>query len=335
MGAGPSTPVALPRLVTSLQQQKRLGGKTVAITGCTSGTGLVLATVCAELGARVVMLNRPSPRADRALAVVQQRAQDAVLVPCDLTSFASAREAAARLRAEFGGSGIDVLCCNAGVMGVPDQATVDGFDVQMQCNHLSHFLLVSEVWPLLETAATQRGQARVVQHSSGARRNATFKRAYYEKNGGHLGGDGWPGTAKWARYSATKLANLLFCYALSDHVAKERPQFAGKILSMCAHPGPAATGLQEKSLDAGATYLFDRILIAIVLRIAQTTEDGACGIVRASCDVDAQDKGFYGPRGRAAVGDAVLLPPERDPQAESKLWEVSLASTGITSFFPS
>jgi hypothetical protein len=41
-------------------------GKTVAVTGCTSGTGLVLAQTCGDLGAHVVMLNRPSPRADSA-----------------------------------------------------------------------------------------------------------------------------------------------------------------------------------------------------------------------------------------------------------------------------
>ena len=35
---------------------------------------------------------------------------------------------------------------------------MDGFDVQMQTNHLSHFLLTREVYPLLETAAELRGR---------------------------------------------------------------------------------------------------------------------------------------------------------------------------------
>ena len=50
-----------------------------------------------------------------------------------------------------------------------DKATTDGYDVQMQTNHLSHFLLSKELYPALKLAATTRGEARVVNHSSGAR----------------------------------------------------------------------------------------------------------------------------------------------------------------------
>jgi len=48
------------------------------------------------------------------------------------------------LKEQFPG-GIDVLCNNAGVMALEDQATKEGYDVQMQTNHLSHFLLTREV----------------------------------------------------------------------------------------------------------------------------------------------------------------------------------------------
>jgi NAD(P)-dependent dehydrogenase (short-subunit alcohol dehydrogenase family) len=54
-------------------------------------------------------------------------------------------------------------------MALADVATTDGYDVQMQTNHLSHFLLLKEVFPLLEKAAAARGEARVVHHSSLAR----------------------------------------------------------------------------------------------------------------------------------------------------------------------
>ena len=61
----------------------------------------------------------------------------------------------------------------------------------MQTNHLSHFLLTREVFPLLETAASQRGSARIVNHASMAREAVNKLDAkYLGKNGGNLGGDG-------------------------------------------------------------------------------------------------------------------------------------------------
>ena len=46
-----------------------LKDKNIAITGCTSGTGLVAAKFVAEKGAKTVfLLNRPSERAEKALA---------------------------------------------------------------------------------------------------------------------------------------------------------------------------------------------------------------------------------------------------------------------------
>jgi len=307
-------------------------GKTVFITGCTSGTGLVLAKTCGELGARVVMLNRPSERADRALKQLVDAGADAVLVPCDLTSFDSVRAAGAMLRERFADSGCDVLCNNAGVMGLPDQATGDGFDVQMQANHLSHFLLTHEVWPLLEKAAELRGEARVVNHSSGARGKPGQELIgkYLQKNGGNLGGDGFPGLAKWARYRQTKLANLLFTYALHER-ANARP--GNRVKSLCAHPGPTDSGLQAKTTKAGGTGLFDRYILARTLKAAHSVEDGASGITRCCCEQGAESGAFYGPEGRGKGGPAVLLPPERNPGGEALLWKESLAATGIVEFF--
>jgi hypothetical protein len=72
-------------------------GKTVAVTGSTSGTGLIFAKTCATLGAKVILLNRPSDRAQAAFDAVKAAAPDCKLmsVPCDLQSFKSVRSAAA------------------------------------------------------------------------------------------------------------------------------------------------------------------------------------------------------------------------------------------------
>ena len=305
----PRTAVLYPAFVATLPS---MAGKTVAITGCTSGTGLVLARTCGDLGARVVMLNRPSPRADSALKALTEQGIDAVQVPCDLQSFDNVRAAAVRLKDACAG-GVDVLCNNAGVMGLPDLATGDGYDVQMQSNHLSHFLLTSQTWPLLEAAADARGEARVVNHSSGARRGKPLDPAYLQANGGDLGGDGFPGMGKWRRYQQSKLANLLFTYALYDKIAEQRPGYTLTIKSLCAHPGPTDSGLQAKTADAGGTRLLDRYILRRTLRAAQSVEDGALGITRASSEPGISSPGFYGPSGAGRAGLPSCYPPNGTP----------------------
>lgn len=98
------------------------------------------------------MLNRSSERATKAEAQLRAEVPGAELtaINCDLQNFDSVRQAAAALNAKFAAQGIDVLCNNAGVMALEDKATNDGYDLQMQTNHLSHFLLTREVFPLLE-----------------------------------------------------------------------------------------------------------------------------------------------------------------------------------------
>lgn len=308
----------------------RLEGRAVAITGCTSGTGQVMAKTCGKLGARIVMLNRASDRADRALAALRDAGIDAILVPCDMQRFESVRAAASLLERECP-AGLDVLANNAGVMGLPDQATADGFDIQMQTNHLSHFLLTSLVWPLLEKAAKSHGEARVVNQSSGARRGPPLRADHLGANGGKLGGDGFPGFDKWRRYQQSKLANLLFTYALHDHIATERP--GSNVKSLCAHPGPTDSGLQGKTTRAGGTRLLDRLVLWRTTRVAQAVEDGALGLLRASIEPAKQSGTFYGPIGSGLPGPAELLPAERNAAGERLLWEASLSATGVNDFF--
>lgn len=307
----------------------RLEGRTVAITGCTSGTGQVLAGTVGALGARVLLLNRPSARAEAACAALIDQGFDATPVPCDLQSFAQVREAVERLRT-LCPDGLDVLVNNAGVMALDDVATVDGCDVQMQTNHLSHFLLTSGVWPLLTKAADARGEARVVNHSSGARLGAPLHARYLGRNGGDLGGDRWPGFGRWQRYRQSKLANLLFTYALETHIQREAPAYAGRVKSLCAHPGPTDSGLQGKT---SGRRLVDRYLLWRTLREAQSVEDGALGITRAACAPDVASGDFFGPTREARTGEAVRLPPERDPDAEELLWSTSLETTGVSAYF--
>lgn len=310
-----------------------LKGKNVVITGCTSGTGLVLARTCGKLGAKVFMVNRQSERANKALEILRDEDKsDAILIDCDLQSFDSVRSAGKELNTLLQDEGCDVLCNNAGVMAMPDKATADLYDIQIQTNHLSHFILTSALWPSLQKAAQMRGEARVINHSSGARKmgNKPIIAKYFEANGGKLGGDGFPGLQKWVRYQQSKLANLLFTYALHDRVPAD---FRDKVKFLTAHPGPTDSGLQAKSATYGKSGLLDKYIIRRTMKQAHSVEDGTCGIAICTCRENVKSGEFYGPAGNGKSGPAVLLEPERDETSQQLLWDLSAKATGIDDFF--
>lgn len=279
-----------------------LTGRTAAITGTTSGTGFVLARELARLGARVFLLNRQSPRADAALARLQAAVPGASFTPivCDLQDFGSVRAAAAAIAGQT--EVLDILCNNAGVMALPDRATVDGHDVQMQTNAISHFLLTRELMPLLKASPA----ARVVNHTSMARRGPDLEARYFGANGGDLGGDGTAAQnagfsgPRWARYHQTKLANCAFTFELKDRLEAAG---IGNIAVLIAHPGLAATSLQTTTAQTGGMSMEGGFMTQ-----AQSAEDGALGILRACADPAAASGDFFGPE--AWTGFPGKLPDE-------------------------
>ncbi len=274
-----------------------MAGKTIVVTGTTSGTGSVAADTLAGLGAKVVVLNRKSGRSASSFALLTAAHPDVDIhqVECDLQSFESVRAAAEAVRS-LCPEGVHVLCNNAGVMALGDQATVDGFDVQMQTNHLSHFLLAQELMSLIEQAASEAGEARIVNHSSVARLrpSKTLLPQFLERNGGNLGGDGTRvqnmmfGGPRWLRYNQSKLANAAFTAALHHRFT----QGGSPIKALVAHPGFASTHLQQTAAHEGG---MSSVLSSFGDRFAQSAEDGAMGILSCIGLPEAQSGQFWGP----------------------------------------
>ncbi len=264
-------------------------GKVVAITGTTSGTGFVCAREVAKRGATVLLLNRKSERSANALQQLQEAVPSAIfeVIDCDLQDFSSVREAAAKIRSHH--QVLDVLVNNAGVMALKDQATGDGYDVQMQTNVISHFLLTKELFSLLRKS----NQGRIVNHSSMARLGGPLDLNYFERQGGNLGGDGTEEEnnsfqgPRWERYHQTKLANCAFTYGLKEKLAAHG---IDNVIALLAHPGLAATSLQVTTAADGGMENNSPFM-----QQAQSAEDGATGIIRASMDPASKSGDFYGP----------------------------------------
>jgi NAD(P)-dependent dehydrogenase (short-subunit alcohol dehydrogenase family) len=279
-------------------------GKVVAITGTTSGTGFICAKEMAKKGATVILLNRKSERSEKALLQLQSEVPGGKFDPvdCDLQSFKSVRNAVESIKAKY--ESIDVLVNNAGVMALRDEPTEDGYDVQMQTNVISHFLITKELFPLLRKS----DEARIVNHSSMARLGGPLVSDYFEKKGGHLGGDGTEQEnanfqgPRWERYHQTKLANCTFTYGLKKKLEKAN---INNVIPLLAHPGLAKTSLQvTTAADGGMDGN------AELMAMAQSAEDGAAGIIRAAMDPDVNSGDFFGPSGQGWTGFPELLTPE-------------------------
>jgi NAD(P)-dependent dehydrogenase (short-subunit alcohol dehydrogenase family) len=301
-----------------------LEGKTVVVTGTTTGLGFIFAKTTIEKGAEhLLLLNRPSERANQAEKELKELAGDKTTVEqisCDLQDFASVREAASQIKKKY--NAIDVLCLNAGIMAFEDKATKDGYDVQMQTNHLSHFLLTKELYPLLKKAKELRGEARVVSHTSMSRTNPAnmLDRKYLEKNGGNLGGDkdGWAMKGpKWDRYQQSKLANSAFSQELA-----RRLESSG-IKAVLAHPGYSSTNLQTTSKGMSG--------IMWTVNMGQTVEDGTMPLLSA-CYLPTENGDFWHPTQRSEfLGPAKKMPIDdlsKDPKNGKLLWEMSEEACG-------
>ena len=315
-----------------LESIQSLNNLTIAITGTTSGTGYVAAQTVASKGARVILLNRKSERATKSYNDLKKNNPEAelFLVECDLQRFESVRKAAKEV-VKLCPKGLDALCNNAGVMALKDIATSDGFDVQMQTNHLSHFLLTKELMPSLKKAADNNGESRVVNHSSISRFGVkSLETQYLEKKGGNLGGNGkrmmfFP-QARWKRYSQTKLANAAFTACLSEKLNNSN----SNIKALVAHPGLSVTDLQHTTIIDGGMRTW---MTSQMMKSGQTKEDGAIGIIKCMTDPALDSGKFVGPgAGKMAMKGPVIsfdLEPFYDNQhTKDLLWTKSCEAIG-------
>lgn len=313
-----------------------LEGKTIAITGCSRGIGLVAAKTCAKKGAQaVLLLNRMSEHATKAeedVKAVTNGKTKVVTIPCDLQDFESVREAVKVISSHT--DALDVLCNNAGTAIVPDKATKDGYCVQMQTNHLSHCLLVKELLPLLQKAADLRGEARIVNHSSGARKGAGttpsspgLEAPFLEKKGGELFGDspGWSG-AMTQRYQQSKLANSVFTVVLAQKLE------GTNVKALVAAPGLSASGMLAHVISQCNESFGDKINNFIFGLIAQSVEDGTMPLLRACFDPYAKNGDFFEPEMFVnAYGPAVKVEYDEktaNPKNATLLWTKSEEAVG-------
>jgi NAD(P)-dependent dehydrogenase (short-subunit alcohol dehydrogenase family) len=290
-------------------------GRTAVVTGANGGLGLETARALAAKGAHVVMTVRNQEKAAAAVEDIRRTVPDASLelVPVDLASQASVREAAEKILASH--EKIDILVNNAGVMGIPEQRTVDGFEMQFGVDHLAHYSLTA----LLMPAILRGDKPRIVTVTSTAHH---MGRAVDPANP-HLHGRYKP----WRAYGQAKLANFHFGLGLQQRLQ----QTGAPAASLIAHPGLSNTDLQARSVRETSGGRSQRFWQRLATSTGMAPAEGALSQLRAATDPDAKGGEFYGPL-FVNSGAPVRKPIFRRigmNTAIARLWEVSERETGL------
>ncbi len=142
---------------------RSLAGRTVLVTGPTSGLGRAAVSAFAAMGARLLLVGRDDGRLERVRTelVAWTGHQAIATYRADMSSLASVREAADAILADE--PRIDVIVDNAGAMFPTRTLTDEGFELSLATMVLGPFVLTSRLLPLL----TARPGGRLVAVTSG------------------------------------------------------------------------------------------------------------------------------------------------------------------------
>jgi len=290
-------------------------GRITLVTGANGGLGLETARALATKGAHVIMAARNQDKAREAEAGIRAVSPDASVEvrPLDLGSLSSVHELAQSVIADS--DHLDLLVNNAGVMGIPEHKTADGFEMQFGVNHLGHYSLTALLLPLL---VHSRG-SRVVTVTSTARH---FGRPVDPDNP-HLRGN----YDEWRAYGQSKLANLHFAVGIET-----RFRAAGaETSSLVAHPGLSTTDLQPNSVRATGGGGSQRFWEWLAAKTGMTPAKGALPQLRAATDPDAHGGALYAPRfvNNGAPVRRPLFGRSTSSAAIDSLFAISERETGI------
>ena len=269
-------------------------GKTVVITGASSGIGLETARALAKMGARIIAVVRNRDKAQHALVGTA-----AELVIADLYSLAAVRAAAAEIRAKV--ERLDVLVNNAGMIHDTHELTVDGFERTFALNHLAAFLLSYELRTLLGEGS------RLVTVASEGHRFARFE---------------WDDLAtssqSWGSiraYANSKLCNIWFARESARRLA------ARHVTSNALHPGTVASNF---GASGGAVF---RTMAKLSRPFLLSSKGGARTSVYASSAPELDGvTGEYLKKSRIAKASRQA----RDDAGARQLWKLSEKLCGVS-----
>jgi NAD(P)-dependent dehydrogenase (short-subunit alcohol dehydrogenase family) len=276
-------------------------GKTIVITGGTSGIGEVAALKLAAMGARIVLVARSKDRGEAALAQLEKAAPALghKVHYADLSRLAEMKKVASEIAASE--PRIDVLINNAGALFNSRRVTPDGLEYTFATNHMAYFVVTE----ILRDRLLASAQARIVSTASMAHQGGKLDLDDLQSEKSFFG---------VRAYGTSKLCNVLFTRELA-----RRLQGTG-VTANCLHPGFVASRFADESGGLIASLTRAAKLFAI------SPEKGAETIVYLASSPDvAQVSGKYFIKSKPATPTAAA----RNDRLAQQLWEKSAALAGV------
>jgi dehydrogenase/reductase SDR family member 12 len=281
-----------------------LTGRTVLVTGASSGLGLVAVRQLARCGAAVVLLGRDEAKTTKVRDEIAARTGNEALsvVIADMGDLSAVRAAAAQIIERH--SVLDVLVHNAGALSATRQLSPQGIEQTVASQVVGPFLLTSLLLPLLTSSAP----ARVITMSSGGMYAAGLTVDSLQM------GDDYKGSEQYARAKRAQVT-------LNEMWSQRMP--ADEVVFHAMHPGWADTpGVR----DALPTF---RKIVGPLLR---SPEQGADTLVWLAADDGeplATSGRFWLDRHSRSIHKLPSTRASDTPERRSELWEWVRCAAGV------
>jgi retinol dehydrogenase 14 len=280
----------------------KMAGKTVLVTGATSGIGKATALGLATMGAHLAITGRDRERTEGAAREIRAAGGGQVDVfVADLSSQSEVRRLAEEVLRSL--PRLDVLVNNVGGYWNTRHVTADGLERTFALNHLAPFLLTNLLLDRLKESAP----ARVVTVSSNAQAQ------------GQIDFDDLQGGVSYSgarAYNQSKLANVLFPYELARRLQ------ATSVTANALHPGVVRTSFGAE--DPGGAQ---RLFVPLMKIFMKSPAQGAATSIHLASSPDLEQV-----TGRFFANSKPKRSSKRsyDEASAARLWQVSADLVGLT-----
>ncbi len=271
-----------------------LSGKTVLVTGSTSGIGRAAARSFGRLGAEVIVHGRDTEAGEAVVEELEGTDGSGWFVSADFQNPEAVSQLATRVIEST--SNLDILCNNAGGFFRDLETTSLGVDRTFHINHLAPYQLTAELLDHL------RDSGRIVTTASIAHRGADYDQLMT-----------LTGLSPVAAYSRSKLANIQFAAELARRLEKTDRE----ISSNSFHPGIIPGSEFARSVPMFSSDISGLLELS---PIVDSVDDGAATLVYLAASPEIESTtGAYFADCREVRPSALA----RDEDAARELWQHS------------